>query len=145
MKQIARVVLAASYYEDELTATLAAAMVLNELQCNALLRPLSITLKLDLCERLLSEGNEAGINGFKKHRRRVRRQFDQRNELVHGTFGHDDKNRVTVRSYLGKAKLRGRRERWDAERISQLAHCIGHLQDQLPTLADYLAKAIPKP
>ena len=41
-KQIARVVMAASYYEDELTVSLAAAMVLNELQCNALVRPLSI-------------------------------------------------------------------------------------------------------
>lgn len=129
--QVARVTLAAAYYDNDLTKAIGKAMNLSAIQCNALVRPMSISNKLDLCERILTEGPDEGITWFKKHRRRVKKAFDRRNELIHGTFGHDENDRVSVKSFLGKSKIKGQAQYWGDYRISELANCLVALRDQI--------------
>ncbi len=69
--QLARVVLTAAYYEDNLTIAIGAALDLNALQSNALVRPLNIRAKLDLCDRLVAGASEETSKKVNKHTRRA--------------------------------------------------------------------------
>ena len=145
--QIARVVIAAGFYEDDLAETLKGTLQLTTLQTNALVRPMGTRAKLDLLCRL---AKVAHITPDKrrqiiKHSETAKRAFDERNSIVHAHYGHNEEGKVALRSYSGAEKLTGKPKRWSIQEISDLAGKIVLTTDRLKTLREDLTNAGPLP
>ncbi len=141
--QVSKMVLMAAYYEDSLTIAIGSSLGLNEVQCNALVRPLGARAKLDLCDRLVAHNPDAK-KAVAKHTRRARRLFDDRNAIIHGTFvkGTVERQELGLKSYAGKHKLVGKVEIWTLRRVSDLTEHLFELRDGLGELQALLASAL---
>ena len=122
--QIARVVIAAGHFDDELTATLTSLLDLKPIQEAALVRPMQPRAKLDLLERLSKQFlSDAKHKQFAKYTKAAKATLDERNALIHGSAGHLG-GKVSFRSFTGKYKLTGTPQRWSIERVSDLATAL---------------------
>ncbi len=142
-KEIARVIIASAYLDDELCGLITATLDLNDIQANALVRPMQARAKLDLMERLVNtfvkDKKDAAV--VTKFIRECKSAFLDRNEVAHGLFGHNSDGEVTVRSYSGKAKLTGQPKRWTIQQVGELADKLLALEEACATMKKALASA----
>lgn len=140
--QVARVVMAAGYLEDSLCAIISGALRLSVFQGNAVVRPMASRAKLDLIERLAKTYSEtmedrADVLDFTK---RAKKALEERNDVIHGQFGHNPKGETIVRTYSGKKKLTGGPQRLTLEQISELGTTLMSLSDESDDIQIALSK-----
>lgn len=119
-QQIGRLIIGLGIFDDDITSIVSQSLRLNELQENALLRPMNTRAKVELLGRLgrlFLKGDELKL--LSKWCDRAKKALDDRNSLIHGAPGHMD-GKVYFRSWTGKNKLIGKPEPWPTEKIDGL-------------------------
>ena len=134
--QTARVLYATSYFDDTLSDFLAEYLELNELQDNALLRPMSTRSKIDLLGRLAKTFLEPKAEKtFRPFLNEAKSALDERNSMVHGVPATDE-GKFCLVSWTGKDRLNPQPRPWPVEKVCQLAFRFVELEASLKTLLD---------
>jgi hypothetical protein len=133
---VARVVFAASLLDDSVTTFIAEFLGLEEYQENALLRPMQSRAKIDLLQRLTNHyvGGETA-KAMTRLCEAAKTALNERNAIVHGVVVEVD-GKLSMRSWVGKAKLTGEPDAWPVERVHALAGRIIELMHALDELID---------
>ena len=106
-QEIGRLIIGLGIFDDDITGIISQSLRLNELQENALLRPMNTRAKVELLGRLgklFLKGDE--LKHLSNWCTRTKKALDDRNSLIHGAPGHMN-GKVYFRSWTGKNKLIG--------------------------------------
>jgi hypothetical protein len=133
---VARVVFAASLLDDSITTFIAEFLDLEEFQENALLRPMQSRAKVDLLQRLTNHyiGGDTA-KAMTKLCEAAKAALNDRNAIVHGVVVHVN-GKLSMRSWVGKAKLTGAPDAWPVERVHALAGRLLEIMDAIDVLID---------
>ena len=118
--EIGVLVVGCSLFDDDITTIISQSLRLNQLQENALLRPLATRAKAELLVKIgkmfLKPLQTKKLSTWSEN---VRKALDERNNIVHGAPCHVD-DKVHFRTWSGKNRMLGQSEEWPTERITAL-------------------------
>jgi hypothetical protein len=144
---VGRVIIAFSLLEHDFTIALARIFGLTMVRERALIRPMSITTKIELARSIYKEYGKRGgetERWLKFLLKDIRHCADCRNDLAHSFYGHK-KGKFALVTFSGNGRLSGQPVAWSPQTLSRLADRIALIRTQIPNIPRNLPRNLKRP
>jgi hypothetical protein len=142
---VGRVIISFALLEHSFTMALAKLLKLTMLQERALIRPMSISTKIDLTRNLSKSYLKGDELTYLKHLLKdIKSCADHRNDLAHSLYGHKH-GKFALLTFSGTARLAGQPIAWTPEALEEIVVKIGRVTVGVRTLPRRFPKNLKLP
>jgi hypothetical protein len=139
---VGRVVIASALLEDELTRSLGTILSLNEVQERAILRAMPTSQKVTLLRRIAKEYlSAADSKRVGEVGDLITKVAEERNDLIHGLYIHDEDYSPVVLTFSGAARIRSKPKKQAAQDLELLRIQMNYIAAEMERIRPLFSNA----